>query len=485
MAECPSVEEFDISKIESILTNSRNPQASLEQCFNAFLEEYGRLHAKANALQELNDDLERIINHDPDTGLPIRRRFEATLRGLLTKGSKKLVCVGVIRLDEAYSRIRHHRDRSKALLFKTTMRIKNVIGERLFQSDRLDEFLFYIDECTSRDEVREKLHSIIQEVSASHEPPADDIQFSCLLGCSFFPLDADSVSQVLELADIALAEAEETGLRICAYAPAVGEKYRRRSQLEDRLRTSILEGFENFRLVYQPFVDPNGELVGAEVLIRWSNSELGSISPEIFIPIIEELGMINTLGQWIMYQSLKQLQVWRKKYSSDFYLSVNLAPPQFKQHDLVAKISGVLRALKLPGEAVRFEITEGSLMEDPSAAIEKMKSIKELGAKLSIDDFGTGYSSLSYLLQFPVDTLKIDKAFIDDIDVKEGKKSIVTAIIDMARAMNVETLAEGVETKQQLDFLLDQGCNKIQGFFYSRPVSAEEFESFFTKSFSE
>jgi EAL domain-containing protein (putative c-di-GMP-specific phosphodiesterase class I)/GGDEF domain-containing protein len=438
------------------------------------------LEAELARLVERKQELERIAFHNPDTYLPVRRVFENSLDRLLTERAQsgEPFAVGIVRLDESYNKIRNTRDRSKALLFRTGERLKNVLGEQVYQSDRLDEFLVLFLEAGDDQAVMETVRRMIDRVGQSHEGPASDIMFGCAVGLSFFPNHGDSREHLLGNADIALSLAVSRREEVVVFVDAMGKDFHDRGELENEFLKAVREGLDGFEIHFQPFVDQDRFIHGSEALVRWTHAKLGYISPLKFIRIAEETGEILTLGQWILYSSCKQLKSWLDMGYEGLYVSVNLAPHQFKQRDLVKRITGVLKANDLPGSALKLEITEGTIMEDPTGSIAKMAELRQAGVRISIDDFGTGYSSLGYLNKFPIDVLKIDKSFIDGLPDNRHNSAITRAIIAMADSLELETLAEGVEKKEQLDFLFTHGCRYIQGFYFSKAVPASVFETY-------
>jgi EAL domain-containing protein (putative c-di-GMP-specific phosphodiesterase class I) len=248
-----------------------------------------------------------------------------------------------------------------------------------------------------------------------------------------------------------------------------------RLNLESELRRAIEQ--KEFVLYYQPQVDvSSGAIVGAEALVRWQHPQFGIISPLRFIPLAEETGLILQLGDWVLNAACEQLQTWLDSGLPPITLAVNLSPRQFQHRDLVNQLRTVLDATGLPPRLLELELTEGAIMERGEAAVATLQELKDLGLRLSIDDFGTGYSSLAYLRRFPIDTLKIDRSFMRDIPRDTGAMEIASTIIVMAHNLHMRVLAEGVETREQLDFLQRNGCDSYQGFLSSRPVTAESFE---------
>jgi len=456
-------------------------------------------------LNERRKDLENLLNLDPLTGLPIRREFDRALESTLQGNAQReshvhpvggevrsgsasadaeeltgnAVAVGVLRLDRAYDRIRNTRDRSKALLFKTTIRIRSVIGERLFQSDRVDEFVFLLSGVRDRVEAVEYARAIAAEVVRPHEPPADDVAFGCYIGMAVYPDDARRRTDLVSCAEIALEEAVHRDVSYVCYTHSIGVRHREDGEIERAIRDSLVDDFRHFSLVYQPFVGRDHQAHGAEALLRLHHPRLGTIAPARFIPIAEESGDIRQLGQWTVYQACRALKRWREKGARETYVSVNLSPDQFKQRDFVKRVAATLKATGVPGHALKLELTEGAVMEEPERAVRTMIQLKDLGVQLAIDDFGTGYSSLNYLRRLPIDLLKIDKSFVDQLSTSEPSREIVKAIIAMAQNLRIATLAEGVEAESQVELLFAMGCDLVQGFYYAPPVPASEVTRIF------
>lgn len=443
------------------------------------LEEENRaLRERISALEDRNRELESLVKHDPHTGLPIRRLFDGALEEALANrnGHGDALAVGLIRLDEAYEKIKDNRDRNKVLLFRTAHRIVSVVGETVFQGDRVDEFIVILSGVPNHDSALELCAQIEEAVREPHEGPANDIAFGCHIGLT---ITTDSDSEGVHLignANIALQQSVRSKQGTVLYTVDMGKMYRRRLEIEGAIVSAVRQGFESFRIVYQPLVDRDGVLGGAEALIRWEDPHLGTITPSVFMPIAESTGWVRFIGHWVLYQACRQLKTWISRTGNgEYYVSVNIDPSQLQQPDVVEQVVGVLDSLKLPGSALRLEITERALMERPEEVIEKMAELRSYGIGISVDDFGTGYSSLSYLRRFPLDTLKIDKSFVESVDSSRESREIVRAIVTMAHGLRLETLAEGVEGREQLEALLETGCDRFQGYYFSYPVSAERF----------
>jgi EAL domain-containing protein (putative c-di-GMP-specific phosphodiesterase class I)/GGDEF domain-containing protein len=480
--------------LDQLLKQSDKRLAELEVENRQLREEAQELKAQRQDLQVQCMELEHLINQNPSTGLPIRRLFESDVDGLLseTKSSRRSprVAIGFLRLDEHYTKIKNVRDRSHLLLTRSAERIRSVVGNNVYQSDRLDEFLIIFRNMPNLDAVGLSsndrvglgmMDRIVDTLSQPHEPPADDISFGCYLGIAIYPHHGESRERLMHHADIALMESERRGDPYVIYDDSMGVAYDERTNLETELKLSIQRGrFEQFQLQYQPLVDKTEQIVGSEALIRWESPTTGAIKPDRFIPIAEQTGTIRYLDLWTLYRAAGQLRTWRRS-GHDLFMSVNLSPAQFKQPELVTQIRSMLRSLSLDGTSIKLEITEGIIMDDPEQAIDKMNQLTDLGVSLALDDFGTGYSSLGYLRRFPIETLKIDRSFVADVHLNNGNREIIKAMIAMARGFGMQVLAEGVEKREELDLLLELGCDLVQGYYYSEPVYEDSFVDLLTK----
>lgn len=310
------------------------------------------------------------------------------------------------------------------------------------------------------------------------------MRFGCYLGLSLFPDHGETKEELLGNADIALKESERAMRPFVVYDEETGQRFRTRDQVEVELKQAIHAGFIGFSLNYQPLVDRYKASRGAEALLRWESPTLGSVSPAEFVPVAEESGIIRHLGHWALYQACRQLHLWQNAGHDDLYLAVNLSPAQFKQADLVERVSGVVESTNIRPGTLHLELTETMVMEDPEDAIVKLEALRELGIHLALDDFGTGYSSLTHLRQFPFDVLKIDRSFVTDVDRTQNNREIVSAMIDLAHAFGMQSLAEGVEREEEFDFLVGRGVNLFQGYLFSRPLSGETYEELLNENAS-
>jgi EAL domain-containing protein (putative c-di-GMP-specific phosphodiesterase class I) len=302
-----------------------------------------------------------------------------------------------------------------------------------------------------------------------------EVRIGVSIGISLFPEHGDTSEELLQHADAALYRAKDEGRGNFKYfSEDLTEAAKRRINLEALLRRAITKS--ELQVHYQPQIDiRTGVIIGAEALLRWQSTDEGMIPPSQFIPVAEETGLIGEIGEWVLLEVCRQGQRWLKAGLPPLRLAVNLSPYQFRHGDIVSRVSAILNETGFPAERLELELTESALMARESEAVHILGQLRTLGVRLAIDDFGTGYSSLAYLKRFPLDSLKIDKSFIDDIPELEDDKEIAAAIIGMAHTLRLKVLAEGVETEEQLNFLKEHGCDFYQGYYKSPAVPAETF----------
>jgi EAL domain-containing protein (putative c-di-GMP-specific phosphodiesterase class I) len=309
-----------------------------------------------------------------------------------------------------------------------------------------------------------------------------EVYTSTSIGIAVYPADGDDVEVLLKNADAAMYHAKEQGRNNYQFfTRSMNDASVEQLQLENNLRKALTKG--EFCLYYQPQVSVvSGQLVGMEALIRWRHPDKGFISPAVFIPVAEETGMIMEIGEWVIQEACRQSAEWRDKGYKPIRISVNLSAKQLKDERLPEIIASNIFDTGLEAKYLGVELTESAIILEPEMALVRLQNIKSLGVKLSLDDFGTGYSSLSYLKRFPIDTLKIDQAFIRDVKVDHEDAALVKAIIAMAHGLGMDVVAEGVELQEQLEFLGAHSCDTIQGFLFSRPLPAEEIEGMLNKT---
>lgn len=351
-----------------------------------------------------------------------------------------------------------------------------------------DEFLIMLTEVGGethpdtahyRDFIKNKAEDILRSISKPFITENMEFSVTASIGVAIFPDDGEDPHLLLKNADTAMYRSKRKGRgAVEIFAPEMSDKLIRRVELDHKLRHALEDG--NLYLKYQPLVYTHTkDIVGAEALLRWHDAELGEVSPEIFIPMAEESGLIVDIGQWVLQRASEDVYCWNQtEHGEDMFVALNLSSRQFRGKGIAEQIADTLLKNKLHGENLELEITERLLMKDVPEVISTLNKFKEMDIKLAIDDFGTGYSSLSYLKRFPFDVLKIDKAFVQDIGVDPDDESLCEAIIAMAHSLGLSVIAEGVETEQQFEFLRMRGTETIQGYYVSKPMLQKDFIEF-------
>ena len=467
------------SESESLRERLAVAERRLEALGNRFSELRDRVVALETEREQVREELKNRSFRDPYTGFANRRQFMEDLEfHFRTRSSDRTpsFAVGLLRLAQAYRRANYNLNRV-ALVAATGMRIQGVLqelglsGENPYISDRMDEF-YLVFPISDAAYLHATASRIAEEVSKPY-PGGRDLMFGCSVGLAVAEAGI-GVAELLENADIALAESERSGHVVVMYEAGMGQAYRNRTVMERHLRGAIHQaGFDGFSLRYQPIVNRDRQIVAAEVLMRWLHVGLGNVKPAEFIPLAEQTGQIRYLGNWSMYQAARQLRAWHQAGHRDLALSINLSASQFAHPDLIDRVQDTISLVG--ANSVVLELTETSIMDDVDGSIRKMEALRTMGVSISIDDFGTGYSSLSHLRRFPIDTLKIDQTFIRDVHRNRSNQQIVKAVITMAKGFGMVSMAEGEETREELEFLFDHGCDKIQGFYFSWPLPAGEF----------
>lgn len=427
------------------------------------------------------DNVEKLAHFDQLTGLPNRAllsdRFQYAIN--LAKRTQETLVVMFLDLD-------HFKDINDALGHsigdKVLIEVANRLKLTLRAADTIsrqggDEFVLLIPGC-DMDGAALVASKIIDTIAKPSDIEQHDLIITSSIGIAIYPANGDSLEALSKNADAAMYRAKREG-RNCFrfYAPEMQAHSARSLKLANLLRHAIER--EELLLHYQPQLSlQDGGLVGVEALLRWNHPELGMVSPVEFIPIAESTGQIIPIGEWVLRTATRQLRQWIDGGMSPITMSVNLSAVQFRQNDLLDVVHRILREERCPHDCLELELTEAAAMDNPEQAIHVINQLHQSGIRISIDDFGTGYSSLSYLKKFKIYKLKIDKSFVRDISEDPEDKAIVAAIIHMASSLGLQTIAEGVETASQLNFLRLQGCNEVQGYYFSKPLPANQLETF-------
>ncbi|MCU0842349.1 MAG: EAL domain-containing protein [Thiobacillaceae bacterium] len=423
-----------------------------------------------------------LAHHDALTGLPNRVLLRDRFEQAAAYAERDRTHVAMLFLD--LDRFKVIND---TLGHAAGDRLLQVVVERLRRcvrdSDTVsrqggDEFILLLNDLHDLAAVERIAGEILARLAEVLEIDGHLLHASCSIGISLYPEDGRDFDTLLQKADAAMYNAKDAGRNTYRFFDAaMNHQAQEHLLLQSRLRQA-LDGRE-FRLHYQPQFDiVSGAVVGVEALLRWRNAELGDVSPARFIPVAEDSGLIVPIGAWVLAEACRQAQAWRAAGLPDLGISVNLSALQFRRTNLVETVAAALADSGLPPRLLELELTESILLQDVENTLHTVRQLKALGLRLSIDDFGTGYSSLSYLKRFAVDKLKIDQSFIRDIGTDPDDAAIVRAVIQLARSLRLETIAEGVETEEQLAFIRGEGCREVQGYLFSRPLPAAELEAF-------
>jgi diguanylate cyclase (GGDEF)-like protein/PAS domain S-box-containing protein len=430
-------------------------------------------------VREVENRLYQLTHFDSLTGLVNRNQFLERLSEAITAAAGGNRKVGVLYLDlDGFKMINDTLGfaRGDEVLQTTAERLLHALKDRdtvaRLGSDEFGVVLTQLRTTENAAAVASRLMTVLAPPFGIED---NEVVLSCCVGISVWPEDGDDPETLLRNATLALNHAKATpGKRnFRFFSHEMNASVSERLRIEQALRGALERG--EFYLVYQPKLDlVSGEIIAAEALIRWRHPLLGDVSPGRFIPVAEETGLIIPIGEWVLRNACRENQTWRDAGLPPLRVAVNLSARQFLAADLVGNVARTLAETGLHPDGLELEITESLLIEDVERAADLLHRLKALGLTLAIDDFGTGYSSLSYLKRFPVDAIKIDRIFISDILTDPDDAAITSAIIAMAKRLNLRVTAEGVEEAAHVDFLRERGCEEMQGFYFSRPVGPEE-----------
>ena len=429
-----------------------------------------------------NEELTYLAYYDGLTGLFNRNYFVRLLSEYIRNASEKKCIVSVMMIDlDDFHKINDGQGMvagdELVQLFGTCLKelceANDVIGCHL----HTDVYLIAIfDPAGNRNmgnihkEIQNKIHKPFKLSSGQ------EIQVTFSAGVAEYPEASKSAIELINCAEIMVFKSKSMGKNNIQYFDTpVLEEFLRTAELESKLKEAVFN--HSFQMFYQPqYFAENKKLRGMEALIRWRDRDDSMISPSIFIPIAEKNGAIIPIGQWVVEQSVKQYAQWRKEFGYPFVMSINISALQYSREDFVDSVMEVLKKYSVAPEEIELEITETILIEDFQEVYNKLKLLRDYGIRISLDDFGTGFSSLSYLKRLPIDTLKIDKSFIDTVLDDTATRVITESIINMVKALGFESIAEGVEESQQYDYLCSIGCDVIQGYLFGKPLSTDGVE---------
>ena len=431
---------------------------------------------------EAESSLLRMAQYDFLTGLPNRQQLQQQLDKILVDAGRvqhrvAVLCVGLDDFKGINEQFSYQA--GDQLLLALADRLRGHSG-RLGSLARLggDQFALVQADIEQPYEAAELAQNILDDLEATFTVDGEDIRLRATIGITLFPEDGDSTEKLLQKAEQTMTLAKTRSRnRYQFYIASVDSEMRRRRELDKDLREALTR--DQFHLVYQPQISYRDQrVVGVEALIRWVHPEHGFVPPDQFIPLAEQNGTIIAIGEWVLDQACKQLREWHDQGFIDLRMAVNLSTVQLHHSELPRVVNNLLQIYRLPPRSLELEVTETGLMEDISTAAQHLLSLRRSGALIAIDDFGTGYSSLSYLKSLPLDKIKIDKSFVQDLIDDDDDATIVRAIIQLGKSLGMQVIAEGVETTEQEAYIISEGCHEGQGYFYSKPLPARELLSY-------
>ena len=434
--------------------------------------------------KEHEERLHYLATRDPLTRMPNRRLFAERLEEAITQADESGGKFAVLFLD-----LDHFKNINDAMGHVTGDMVLQAVGRRLEDCVRDgdtvahlsgDEFPIILLGIESRADAEAMAAVILKRLSDPFFVDGREIYTTGSIGIVLYPESAGDIGELMRNVDTAAHQAKKQGRDTYQfYSERLSAGVQRRLEIETGLRRALEN--DQLTLAYQAKVDlGTRKISGAEALLRWESPEIGTVSPDEFIPIAEETGLIVAIGHWVLQAACRDAAHWTKLIADPVQVGVNLSALQFRHGDLIASIENALGASGLPADLLDLELTESMLVENPEETIESLNRLKEMGMSVSIDDFGTGYSSLSYLTRFPLDSLKVDRAFVANLPDDRDAVAIVRAIISMGKNLGLNIIAEGVETENQVGFLHALGCHVGQGYFFSKPIPAKDFQKLLT-----
>lgn len=428
---------------------------------------------------KLEEEIKYLAYYDSLTDLPNRVLLNDRLKQMLDKSKARGKKLAVLYLDlDRFKLINDSLGHSYGdiLLRESAERLRRSIPKDAIVSRQGgDEFTIILPEINCKKDVLPLLEQVMDSFSKPYSLKGNEVYIKTSIGISMYPQDGDTAEVLIKNADAAMYKSKE---KSGTYYHFFESEMSNRNLESIKLENALYKALDNdeLEIYYQPQIDSKtNTLIGAEALLRWIHPTEGMISPVNFIPLAEETGLIIPIGKWVLENASRQLMEWHAEGHTGLSISVNLSGRQFEEDNLVAMVEAIIKEQKIDPECLHIELTENQLIRNTGATIKKMKELKKLGVKIAIDDFGTGYSSLGYLKNFPIDALKIDRSFVQDIEHDSDNAAITDTIITLAQNLKLNVIAEGVESQEQLDFLISKDCYIMQGFFFSKPVKASDF----------
>ncbi|MEW8052959.1 MAG: EAL domain-containing protein [Candidatus Thiodiazotropha sp.] len=471
-----SKDPASISKVEVVASPLLNPDGSLR----AVIEVARDITEHLDLLEEVRqqkDNLQHIAHHDPLTNLPNRSLFLSRLKQAISKAKRTGMQMAVLFVD-----LDRFKEINDSLGHAFGDRVLKVVAERFAQSVREDdtiarlggdEFTFILEGLSKPQNAAKMAQQIIRSLELPIEVDHHQLFITMSIGISVYPQDGKSAETMLRNADAAMYKAKDEGKNTFQYyTEDMTEQAFERIFLEASLRRALAQN--ELVVCYQPQVGTQtGKIIGVEALVRWQHPEMGTVLPSRFIPLAEDTGLIIPLGEHVMRIACKQMVEWDRQAIRPGRLAINLSVKQVSSKELLISLEKILAETGCRPEWLEFEVTEGFLMRDPEKSVSILQQVRELGIELAIDDFGTGYSSLTYLKRFPLTRLKIDQSFIRDVPHDQEDIAITRAIIALGNSLNLQVLAEGVESEEQKAFLVSEGCGEAQGYYFCHPLTVD------------
>lgn len=434
--------------------------------------------------RELSHKLARLALHDSLTDVPNRTLLSDRLDQAMMRAHRAGTSVAVLYID--LDRFKHINDslghtigdqllRSVAERLQTCVRSSDTVSRQ-----GGDEFIVLLADVVHPHDAALCAEKIILALDAPHRITGHDLRITASIGIATFPGDAADAQTLLRNADFAMYQAKYTGRNNYQFfRPEMNANAIERQSVETDLRQAVAR--REFVLHYQPKVDlETGAVVGVEALIRWHRPRHGMVLPARFIPVAEESGLILPIGRWVLDTACRQARAWQEDGLAPISIAINVSAVELRGKDFLANVQQILEHTRLEPRFLELELTETFMMQDWKSTAEILRALKGLGVRIALDDFGTGYSSLSYMKRFPIDALKIDQSFVRDMTTDSDDAGIVSAVIEMGRSLNMRVVAEGVQTREQLQFLKDRHCPEGQGFYFAPPAPAEQLMSLLT-----
>jgi diguanylate cyclase (GGDEF)-like protein/PAS domain S-box-containing protein len=479
----------------SILLRRDGVQLNIKNCSGYIRDRDGNVTGTVAVLHDLGAvreqtlELSHAAQHDFLTGLPNRSLVNDRITQAISFAARYTKQLAVMFVDlDLFKRIND--SLGHAVGDKLLQQVATRIVACVRRSDTVgriggDEFIVLLSQVGHAEDAVFIARKILSSLAAPYLIEQKQIQINASIGVSTYPGDGTDSETLIHRADTAMYEAKKLGRNNCQFfRPEMQARVLEWQSLEGSLRCALKRN--EFTLVYQPKIDlSTGEISGVEALLRWNHPERGLIQPLKFVPIAEESGLIVPIGQWVLLEACRQARAWMDAGLPPVRIAVNVSAWQFAAKDFLSSVRAALISTGIDPCNLELELTETVLMQDAESAVQMLRALKAIGVQLAIDDFGVGYSSFSYLRKFPLDALKVDRSFINDISSNPDNATILSALINIGKSFKHRVVAEGVETEEQLHFLQKEGCSEGQGYFFCRPVIAEKFAQFLERGVTE